>query len=164
MGRTSRIALIALVAATVLTGCGGDAPDVPEIEGVPQEQVEEVTEQVEAAANFCEAAESHIQAGAAFNEFARAGEAPRPAEEIQAVLEPLRASTTQMVESAPEEQRADLELIAAAQEASLSVYEATGGDATAALSDPTSVQKAQEAAEADARIRQYLLARCRLAA
>lgn len=167
MGRTSRIALVTLVTATVLAGCGGGGGgggEVPEIEGVPPEQVEAVTEQVEAAANFCEAAKANVDAGAAFNEFVRAGEAPRPAEEIEAVVQPLRDSNAQMIETAEDERlRADLELISAAQEVSLAVFESTAGDAAAAASDPAFLQKAEEAETASAEVRQHVRTYCRIA-
>lgn len=160
MGRTPRTALIALVAATVLAGCGGGTEEIPA--DVPPEVAEQVTEQVQAAADFCAAAQANIDAGAALTEFARAGQPPRPAEEIEAVLEPIRESNEQLVASAPEEAKADVEQIAQVAELRMAAFEASSGDPAAANSDPAYLEAAKAAAEPIARFQQYLRVRCRI--
>lgn len=159
MGRIPRTALIALVAATVLAGCGGGAEETAE---VPPEVAEQATEQVQAAADFCEAAQANIDAGAALTEFANAGEPPRPAEEIEAVLEPVRESNEQLVAAAPEEAKADVEQIAQVAELRMAAYEASAGDPAAANQDPAYVEAAKAAEEPIARFQQFLRARCRI--
>lgn len=158
MGRTSRTALIALVAATVLGGCGGGGAGVTE---VPPE-MEEVAEAGAQVTDFCTAAQANVDAGARLTEFSTAGTPPRPQEEIEAVLEPLRESNEQMLASAPEMVKPDLEKVAEVTELKLAAFEASAGDTAAANSDSAVVEKTKEAAEPSARIAQYLRAVCRV--
>lgn len=158
MGRTSRTALIALVAATVLGGCGGTGAGETE---VPPE-MEAVAEAGAQVTDFCTAAQANVDAGAKLSEFTTAGTAPRPQEEIEAVLEPLRESNEQMLASAPEMVKPDLEKVAEVTELKLAAFEASAGDPAAANNDPAVVEKTKEAAEPSARIAQYLRAVCRV--
>jgi hypothetical protein len=158
VGRTSRIALIALVTATVLGGCsGGSEPGEP-----PPEQLAAAAENVQAAADFCEAARANVEAGQALTDFAAAGTPPRPEEEISAVTGPVRDSNEQMLAAAPEEVRLDAELLAELAELQLAAFEASGGDPAAPGQDPAYVEKAQTATEPAARFQSYLRARCRI--
>lgn len=157
MARTSRVALIALVTATALGGCsgGGDETVVPaELAGVAQEAA--------VTADFCTAAQTNVDAGTALTRFAAAAAPPRPMDEIQSVLEPVRTSNAQMLAAAPAVAKADLEQMAELTELKLNAFEASGGDPVAAGQDPTVVEKSAVATEPSARIRQYLRAVCRI--
>lgn len=156
MGRTSRIALIALVTATALGGCGGTETDIPP-------ELQDAVKAAETNADFCTAAQANVDAGAALTAFSTAAPPPRPANEIKAVLEPVRESNARMLASAPEVAKADLQLVTDLAELKLAAYEANGGDPVAASQDPAVVEKTATATEPSARIRQYLRAVCRIA-
>lgn len=157
MGRTSQITLIALVAATVLSGCGGggDGTEVPP-------ELAEVAQAGTAVADFCTAALANVEAGAALTEFSTAGTPPRPQEEIEAVLEPMRESNAQLLAAAPDPVRPDLEQVAEVTELKLAAFEASGGDPAAATADPAVVEKIEAAGPSSARIQQYIRTVCRI--
>lgn len=157
MRRTSQTALLALVAATLLSGCGaGPAPTE-----VPPE-LQPVADAAAEVTDFCTAAQANVDAGTRLTEFSTAAPAPRPAEEIAAVVEPVRESNEQLLASAPEMMQADLALVAEVTELKLAAFEASGGDPAAGTTDPVITEKAAAAAEASARVRQYLRAVCRI--
>lgn len=155
MGRTSHCALAALVAATVVGGCSSsDAEQLPEAPALAAA--------AQANTDFCSTVQPNIDAGNALTEFAK-GTPPRSADEMRAVLEPLRASNAAMVAAAPEMMKADMQQTAEATEMKLAAFEASGGDPAAATADPAVIDKLKAAAEPNSRIRQYIRTVCRIA-
>jgi hypothetical protein len=155
--RTSRIALITLVAATVLGGCSGGSDETevpPEMKGV----VEAAT----TVADFCTVALANVEAGKTFTEFATGGTPPRPADEIQTVLQPLRESNAQLLAAAPEQLRGDLEQVSEVTELKLAAFETSGGDPAAAGQDAAVVERMHAVTEPSARVRQYIRTVCRI--
>lgn len=152
MSRTFRITLFALVVAAAVSGCGEPAPDA-EAEAAAAGRAVEVTA-------FCDAARANIEAARPLIDLSKAGGAPRPAEEIEAVVGPLRESNKTMFAAAPPELRPDAESAAQLAEMQLAVFESTGGDVVAAATDPAFVAKATELKPVIARFQGFLRNTC----
>lgn len=162
MGRTSRTSLIALVAATLLGGCGGGDGAAQGETDVPPAQVEAIEEAGQQATDFCAAALANVEAGQALKDFSLAAPAPRPQEEMEAVLGPVRESNAQLLASAPEMAKADMEQVNEVTELRLAAFEASGGDPAAADADPAIAEKLAAVAKPSARITQYIRTTCRI--
>lgn len=159
MRRTSRIALITLVAATVLGGCSGGGEQTAT--EVPPE-LQPVAEAGAVVTDFCTAAATNVEAGTKLTEFSTGAPAPRPEDEIAAVVEPVRESNEQLIASAPEMMKADLTQVAEVTELKLAAFQASMGDPAAVNADPVITEKSTAAAEPSARVRQYLRSVCRI--
>lgn len=152
MGRMFRATLFALVVTAAVGGCGEPAPDAEALE-VASDLAREVTA-------FCDAARANIAAAIPLIDLAKAGGTPLPAEQIEAVVGPLRTSNATMLDAAPPELHTDAESAAQLAEMQLVVFESTGGDVAAATTDPAFVAKAIELQPAMTRFQGFLRNAC----
>lgn len=157
MSRTFRITLFALVVAAAVSGCGEPAPDA---EAEAEAEAEAAAGRAVEVTAFCDAARANIEAARPLIDLSKAGGAPRPAEEIEAVVGPLRESNKAMFAAAPPELRPDAESAAQLAEMQLAVFESTGGDVVAAATDPAFVAKATELKPVIARFQGFLRNTC----
>jgi hypothetical protein len=138
VGRTFRATLIAIAVAAAATGCGSDPKEAED------EALANATEIAMEYTEFCKAVEANTAANEPLSAFAAQGGAPHPAEEVAAVVEPVRAANAELLDKAPQEVRADAEAMAEVAELRLAAFERSGGDPAVANHDPAYLAKANE--------------------
>lgn len=160
MGRTLRSTLVAVVVAVVFVvtaatvgGCSSD----PE-----QTAVDEAVAQAQQVTAFCDAARANIEAAKPLADLNADGPAPHPADQLAAAIEPLRESNQAMLDAAPAQVRPDAELAHQLAEMQLSIYESSGGDATAVSADAGYVAKVRETDASIKRMQGFLRTVCRI--
>ena len=151
MGRTFSITLCALVMATAAGGCGSN-PHAEDLQKAQQAATQ--------VADFCAAARANIAANEPLQALAAEGGAPRPAEEIAVVVDPVRESNAALLQMAPVEVRPDTEAALALADLRLAAFEASRGDAAVALQDPAYVAKARQVQASIDRLQLFFRTTC----
>lgn len=178
---TARSVLGALLVAALVGGCSGsgsgeggasagpaesgveslpDLPEAPEVE-VPDE-LEPVVGQADATADFCQTAVETGEAAIALDEYIAGGSPPRPDDELTDIVDPMITLNHQLAATAPEEAKADAELLAPLAETRLTILTASGGDPAAIAADQAYAEQAAGAQEAAARFASYVRSRCQV--
>jgi hypothetical protein len=142
----------ALATGAVLVGCGGSVADA--------DRREPVRATPPPATPFCAAAQANLDAIRPLNGLVARGDVPQ--DELADTVAAVRSAGAEMVNTAPNEIRADVERTVQALNLQLDVLLANGGDTAALNRDPqlTARLNSAEFAGAGDRVRSYVDRNC----
>jgi hypothetical protein len=150
--RATAHAAAALAAGAVVAGCGGSVADA--------DRRDPIRTTPPPATPFCAAAQANLEAIRPLNGLVARGEVPP--DELADTVAAVRSAGAEMVATAPNEIRADVERTVRALDLQLDVLVANGGDAAAMNRDPQLMARlnSPEFAGAGDRVRTYVEQTC----